>query len=212
MLYLLTFEVCLSSFDLGCRALRREKKNPVAETHAARTQHAEHAPCTPSTGMPDSKLVPTLASATSLQPGSAPSLSALRAGRGKKWGRAACSRVGTPGNEAKGRMGTGNRVRALTAKQEITLAMQLKRYYKLKDRFDILKEHLGCEPTMEQFAEQLGTADVGRISELMISGPDVKAAFVKHNMGLVVSICQKYSSDEVPMQVSHSVLCLFLVC
>lgn len=83
----------------------------------------------------------------------------------------------------------------------MTLAMQLKRYYKLKDRFDSLTEHLGREPTMEEFAEQLGTSEVDRISALMVSGPDVKAAFVKHNMGLVVSICQKYSSEEVPIQV-----------
>lgn len=104
-------------------------------------------------------------------------------------------------------MNLGKRARALTAQEETTLTMRLQRYYKLKDRFDIMEEHLGRAPTMEEFAEQLGTADVDRISALMVSGPDVKAAFVKHNMGLVVSVCQKYHTEDVAMSVCQLLGC-----
>lgn len=157
-------------------------------------------------------------SGTSMPQNTLSSLSTVRAGRGKRWGCVPLSNTPTIPVEAQTEVNVGKRARALTAQEEMTLTLRLQRYYKLKDRFDIMKEHMGREPTMDEFAEQLGTTDVDRIAALMVSGPDVKAAFVKHNMGLVVSICQKYHTEDVSMSVSpvylraHKSMCELFLC
>jgi DNA-directed RNA polymerase sigma subunit (sigma70/sigma32) len=126
------------------------------------------------------------------------SLSSIRAGRARKWGSrsveepACASEIGAKANK---------RIRLLTLKEETLLATRLQRYFKLKDRHDKLQDHLERDVSMEEFAQHLGTSNVDRVSSIMTSGPDAKAAFVKHNMGLVVSVCRKYANAEVSGQV-----------
>lgn len=195
--------------SVPCRAMRREKDETSSHSGTenvtaaqAQAHHSTWNSCTRSTKSPGR----ASASATNLPGQSLPqqtlsSLSTVRAGRAKHWGRMPRSGPTKAPVDSRTEMNLGKRARALTAQEETTLTMRLQRYYKLKDRYDIMEERLGREPTMEEFAEQLGTADVDRISALMVSGPDVKAAFVKHNMGLVVSICQKYHTEDVAMSV-----------
>lgn len=195
--------------DVACRAMRRGEDEAIVEpavgsVHDSETQrrHSAWSSCTSHTRSPDGTSAISDLPGTSMPLNSLSSLSTVRAGRGKRWGRVPRSSTAIAPVEAQTEVNTGKRARALTAQEEMTLTLRLQRYYKLKDRFDIMKEHIGREPTMDEFAEQLGTTDVDRISALMVSGPDVKAAFVKHNMGLVVSICQKYHTEDVSMSVS----------
>ena len=96
---------------------------------------------------------------------------------------------------------TQTRVTSLKPKEELDLTTRLKKYFKLQDRYDSLTDSLGYSPTMEEFARRLGTKNVSKISAIMSDGPRQKAAMVRHNMGLVVNIINKYDHRHVTKEV-----------
>lgn len=125
-------------------------------------------------------------------------LSARRNQQSRNWGKAkAQQQVEHTWNG----IATQTRTTSLKPKEELDLTTRLKKYFKLKDRYDALSEELGYTPGMDEFARRLGTDKVSAISTIMTDGPKQKAAMVRHNMGLVVNIISKYDHPDVTREV-----------
>jgi hypothetical protein len=101
---------------------------------------------------------------------------------------------------------TPSRSTSLKTKEEVELTKRLQKYYKLKDRYDALCESLEYAPSMNEFAEHLGTDRVDIITSIMTNGPKQKAAMIRHNMGLVFNMCKKYDNPDVPKDARSSPL------
>lgn len=82
----------------------------------------------------------------------------------------------------------------------------MQKYYKLKDRYDVLSEQLGYAPDMKEFSQHLGTDRLEVVSGIMTNGPKQKAAMIRHNMGLVFNMCKKYDNPDVPKEVRAQLL------
>jgi hypothetical protein len=125
-------------------------------------------------------------------------LSARRTRQARSWGRAKSDQqVEHTWNG----IATQTRVTSLKPKEELELTTRLKKYFKLKERYDALTKTLGYSPGMEEFARRLGTDKVSAISAIMSDGPKQKAAMVRHNMGLVVNIVSKYEHPDITKEV-----------
>jgi hypothetical protein len=125
-------------------------------------------------------------------------LSARRTRKARAWGKATTDQqVEHTWNG----IATQTRVTSLKPKEELELTTRLKKYFKLKDKYDALAKTLGYLPTMEEFSRRLGTDKVSTVSTIMSDGPKQKAAMVRHNMGLVVNIVNKYEHPDVTKEV-----------
>lgn len=137
-------------------------------------------------------------------------LSARRTQKARNWGKAKSDQQV---EHSWGGIATQTRVTSLKPKEEFELTTRLKKYFKLKERYDSLASSLGSAPSIEDFARRLGTDKVSTIAAIMRDGPKQKAAMVRHNMGLVVNIVNKYEHPDVTKEVcsvnasGYSIVC-----
>lgn len=79
----------------------------------------------------------------------------------------------------------------LTAEQEIELATQISQLVRLQEIRESLRETLGREPRLEEWANEAGM-ECGALNHTIRKGERAKRKMVEANLRLVVSIAKKY--------------------
>ena len=88
------------------------------------------------------------------------------------------------------------RVPLLTHEQEINYGKQVQRLTQLMETKASLKEKLGYEPSMQQWAES-AEIEVDEIETVIFEGESAKRKMVEANLRLVVSVAKKYIKRNV---------------
>lgn len=187
-----------------CRANRRDRsdaskaeKLPVFSSRSATRASRRTASLASSAGSATATPVPDSTGNSH----STASLSAMRTHRRDHWGKAKSEQAV---EHTWNGIATSDRVASLKPKEELELTTRLKKYLKLQERYDTLSATLGYSPTMNEFATHLGTNQIGKVEAIMSAGPKQKAAMVRHNMGLVINIINKYEHEEVTREVRNT--------
>lgn len=85
-------------------------------------------------------------------------------------------------------------------------ADHVQKYVKLEAKQGELREKLGRDATMDEFAASLGTRNVQGLTEILRRGAEYKAAMVQANTRLVVSVARRMRNinRSVPIHVRPS--------
>ena len=94
------------------------------------------------------------------------------------------------------------RISRLTREEEVSLGKQVQRLMKVEKVRDELAESLDRDPTLEEWAEAAGIADLRTLPDLkrrIGQGKRAKLRMVEANLRLVVSIAKKYTKRNMDL-------------
>lgn len=88
------------------------------------------------------------------------------------------------------------RIPLLTKEQEVIYGKQVQQMMALYEGKEALAQNLGCEPSVEEWAQQ-AHLDRGEIDSVLAKGQQAKHKMIEANLRLVVSIAKKYQKRGV---------------
>ena len=91
------------------------------------------------------------------------------------------------------------RVPLLTHEQEILYGKQVQRSTALQAMRESLAEHLGRQPTLEEWVKATGLSNSAELDKVIAAGETAKRKMVEANLRLVVSVAKKYIKRNVDL-------------